>query len=84
MSQDFTPSDSAPSTAPAILTTLVRQVLLASGAWAVGKGYITGEEAIQWGGAAVGVSAALWGLYSRFRRTRQLQDAIAAPAGKAK
>lgn len=88
MSAEFEPipadPDAPKSMAPALLTTIVRQVLMTGGAWAVGKGYITGEQAIQLGGAAVAVAGAVWGLYSRYVNTRKLNDAIAAPAGKAK
>lgn len=76
------PDESHP-VAPALLTTIVRQILVAGGSWAVGKGYITGEDAIQWGGAAVGIAGAIWGLYSRYKNVGKLNKAIAAPAGKA-
>lgn len=74
------PIQVGPSAIPDTLKAFLRQALLALGAYAAGKGWVSAENVEGLVTFGVGLVALLWGLYSTFKRKSQLVvTAEAAP-----
>lgn len=65
---------------PAYVATVVRSVAATIGGWAIGKGYITAEQAPEIGGALLVLATVVWGLIQKHNAHKDLKAAIAAPA----
>lgn len=74
------------SALPAYLAGIVRQLATVIGTSLAARGVLAadGSQTELFVGVAVIVASAAWGVFTRWRTRKALQDAIAAPAGRAK
>lgn len=72
------------STIPLYVMSILRAVGGMLGGYLIGKGYITAEDATSVGGALLAVFVVLWSIHAKRQSIKALNDAIAAPSGRAK
>lgn len=73
--------DTAPSTVPAFILSLVRHVLTLLGGLAIGKGWLDGGQMEAVSAIALAAVPLIWSFIDKTQTKKKLQAAIDAPSG---
>ena len=84
MTHNFEPDVTLPSSTPPVLAGLIRYLLGVASGYVISQGWFTAEQTTQIVGAVGAIGVGAWSVYSNWKKTQKLKDAIKAPAGLAK